>query len=439
MDKRVGFPADKEFADRKAAFKAILDELAGIAGLEAALAKLAELPLPQLSDAEWATVECFARLLKLAAGQLWLVFQEAGEVDFVEIAARAGQALGDDEAPTDLAQALDYRIRHLLVDEFQDTSPGQVELLERLMRGWMPGDGRTLFVVGDPMQSIYRFRKADVGLFLNVRQRGIGDLPLEALRLYRNNRSFAGIVDWVNAAFPAIFPAEDAPASGAVRYAEAAATREARADAAVTVHPLIAPAGGDATAAEARLALDLIRAARRDCPDGRVAVLVRARSHLDALVAEIRRAAPDLRFSAVDIESLAGRQHVQDLLTLFFALHHRADRVHWLALLRAPWCGLTLADLHALAAGDRQRTLWQLMHDDERLAALSADGRSPPAAGPRRAGAGLRRARPPASAPLARRRLADARRAALPGISQRRWPTSRRFSTSSTGSPQPAR
>jgi ATP-dependent helicase/nuclease subunit A len=70
--------------------------------------------------------KCFSRLLRLAAGQLWLAFQEAGEVDFIEIAARAGLALGDDEAPTDLAQALDYRIRHLLVDEFQDTSPTQV-------------------------------------------------------------------------------------------------------------------------------------------------------------------------------------------------------------------------------------------------------------------------------------------------------------------------
>jgi ATP-dependent exoDNAse (exonuclease V) beta subunit len=67
---------------------------------------------------------------------------------------------------------------------------------------------------------------------------------------------------------------------------------------------------------------------------------------------------------------------VQDLLTLFRALHHRADRVHWLALLRAPWCGLTLADLHALAAGDTQRTVWQLLNDEVRLAALSADGRN---------------------------------------------------------------
>ena len=118
----------------------------------------------------------------------------------------------------------------MLVDEFQDTSPTQVALIEKLTRGWMPDDGRTLFVVGDPMQSIYRFRKADVGLFLRVRERGIGDLRLEHLRLFRNNRSFPGIVDWVNTAFPSIFPPQDVPEMGAVCYAESAATRPARPD-----------------------------------------------------------------------------------------------------------------------------------------------------------------------------------------------------------------
>ncbi len=375
VTKATGFPAGREFADAKAAIIALLDELRARTGLAEALAQLRTLPQPRLSDAEWATVECFAHLLRLAAAQLWLVFQEAAEVDFIEVAARAGQALGDDEAPTDLAQALDYRIQHLLVDEFQDTAPGQVELLERLMRGWAPGDGRTLFVVGDPMQSIYRFRKADVGLFLRVRERGIGGLCLEHLRLARNNRSFPAVVDWVNAAFPAIFPASDSPEAGAVRYAEAAATRTPRPDAGVAIHPVIAPEGGDAAAAEAAVVVDLILAARREAPGERVAVLVRARSHLDALAAALRRDAPGLRFQAVDIESLADRQHVQDLLTLYRALSHRADRVHWLALLRAPWCGLTLADLHALFAGDKASTAWQLMHDPARVAALSDDGR----------------------------------------------------------------
>ena len=374
VNKNIGFPAGPEFADQKKAMLELLGELRGVAGLDDALAVLVKLPQPELSDAEWATVECFSRLLRLAAGQLWLAFQEAGAVDFIEIAARAGLALGDDEAPTDLAQALDYRIRHLLVDEFQDTSPSQVALLEKLTRGWTPDDGRTLFVVGDPMQSIYRFRKADVGLFLRLRERGIGDIRLGHLRLYRNNRSYPGIVDWVNAAFPGIFPAADSPEAGAVRYADSAATRPARVDSGVIVHPVIERAGDDSAAEEARCVLAVIRQARAAAPDERIAVLVRARTHLDALVSEIRRSAPDLRFQAVDIEGLDGRQHVQDLLTLFRALHHRADRVHWLALLRAPWCGLKLADLHALAADDRESTIWQLIQDEARVARLSDDG-----------------------------------------------------------------
>jgi len=380
LTKNIGFPADKAFKPQKEAMLELLAQLAGVDGLEARLGLLGGLPWPELNEAEWATVECFSRLLRLAAGQLWLAFQEAGEVDFIEIAARAGMALGEDEAPTDLAQALDYRIRHLLVDEFQDTSPTQVALIEKLTRGWMPDDGRTLFVVGDPMQSIYRFRKADVGLFLRVRERGIGDIRLEHLRLFRNNRSFPGIVDWVNSAFPGIFPPEDGPETGAVRYAESAATRPARPDSGVEVHALLErpgrdlPQGDGAGEAEARRLLAIIRQARAEAPDERIAVLVRARSHLDGLVAEIRRSAPDLRFQAVEIEGLADRQHIQDLLTLFRALGHRADRVHWLALLRAPWCGLRLADLHVLAADDKRQTLWQLMQDEARVARLSADG-----------------------------------------------------------------
>ncbi|MBP5996520.1 MAG: UvrD-helicase domain-containing protein [Azonexus sp.] len=375
LTKNDGFPAGSEGKPYKDAMLTALEGFSGDAELAAALARTATLPAPDLSDPEWSTVTVFARLLQLAAGQLWLAFQEAGEVDFIEIAARASLALGDDEAPTDLAQALDYRISHLLVDEFQDTSPLQVELLEKLTRGWPPDDGRTLFVVGDPMQSIYRFRKADVGLFLRVRTDGIGDIRLENLRLFRNNRSHPGIVDWVNRTFPQVFPAADSPERGAVRYAESAATRPARADSSVTIHPLFATDPDTAQRAEALRILDLIRSTRRDYPDERIAVLVRARSHLDALVATIRQQAPDLRFQAVDIEGLDGRQHVQDLLILAHALFHRADRINWLALLRAPWCGLTLADLHVLAADDKHSTVWLLMQDETRIARLSADGR----------------------------------------------------------------
>lgn len=363
-----GFPADKESKPQKEKF---LEILAGIDAAQlTALQRIRQ--LPQANHEHDDVVRALARLAKLAAAELWLVFREHGEVDFIELAARAIAALGDEADPSELGLRLDYRIRHLLVDEFQDTSPTQIELLQRLTAGWQPDDGRTLFLVGDPMQSIYRFRKADVGLFLHVAERGIGALALESLRLSRNNRSCPEVVAWINARFPEVFPPVDEPVRGEIRYREFVATRESLPAAGVTLHPVVL---ARSEGSEAARIIDIIAAEWAVDPARTIAVLVRAKDHLTPLVAAIRRHPAGWRFSAVDIEALAGRQAVQDLIALTRALHHRADRVHWLAVLRAPWCGLTLADLHALAGDAHQATIWSLLADDERLARLSADGR----------------------------------------------------------------
>ncbi len=372
-NKNQGLPPGDEAKPHK---KLLGDFVATLAERDvAALARVAGLPEPKFSDEEWHTVEALSALLAVAAADLWTVFNAAGEVDFIEVARRALLALGDAEQPTDLALALDYRIRHLLVDEFQDTSPTQVELLQRLIGGWSAGDGRTLFAVGDPMQSIYRFRKADVGLFLRVAECGVGGLSLERLRLARNNRSAPLVVDWINNNFRSVFPDDDNVFDGAIRYRDFAATRAGDAGSGVFVHPVVAEKEMDdaaAAALEAATVLDVIAGVRRAAPDADIAVLVRARSHLAALVAAARHAG--LRFEAVEIEALAARQPVQDLLSLTRALFHRADRVHWLAILRAPWCGLTLADLLALAGDDHKATVWQLMQDEERVGRLSPSG-----------------------------------------------------------------
>lgn len=375
-------PANKEY---KQCLKDALATL-GAADLGPLLARIRELPDPVLGHAEAAIVQDLARLLQLAYGNLWLTFIREKMVDHTEIASRALAALGDFEQPTDLAQQLDYQIRHLLVDEFQDTSPTQVALLEKLTASWNPDSGQTLFLVGDPMQSIYRFRKADVGLFIRVRQNGIGPIHPISLQLYQNNRSNDNIVTWVNQTFSQVFSNKDDATRGAVCFSPAVASKPHASDAGVCIHPVISgdrdPESGEevprslANQREAALIIRLIKEARAERPEGTVAVLVRARSHLDALVALLRAEDDPIPFQAVEIDALAARQPIQDLVALTRALHHQGDRINWLALLRAPWAGLCLKDLHQLVAHDHAQTIWSLMQDDTLINQLSDDGQA---------------------------------------------------------------
>ncbi|PPC87976.1 MAG: exodeoxyribonuclease V [Methylotenera sp.] len=324
-----------------------------------------------------ANIKAFAQLLQLATAHLWTTFQAANEVDFVAIAQSASYALENERGATDLALKLDYKIAHLLVDEFQDTSPTQMRLIEQLTLGWQPDDGRTLFCVGDPMQSIYRFRKADVSLFLQASKFGIGQLPLTPLKLTRNNRSHPQVVRWINTTFKSIFPTADNITQAAISYRTFIATKDASADEGVCVHPLVLDSDEESEQAkliEARYVADLITTEQKNNPENKIVVLVRSRNHLNDLVSVIRRDYAHIRFQAVEIESLNDRQTVLDALSLTRAMLHRADRVHWLNMLRAPWCGLTLADLHSLAHDNHFATIWQLMQDENRLQMLSSDG-----------------------------------------------------------------
>ena len=369
-----GFPPgkDKEAKARAQQFKdrhaAMVAELSTVEALSDALALLRMLPPPRYNETQWQALGAIVQLLPLAVAELKLVFAARGQVDFVEIAQGALTALGTEDAPTDLLLSLDYRIRHVLVDEFQDTSFTQFGLLERLTAGWQRDDGRTLFLVGDPMQSIYRFREAEVGLFLRARRQGIGTVELEPLTLSANFRSQAGIVEWVNDAFSRIMPRAESVSAGAVPYTPSHPVHPSQPDA-VQMHPFF-----DADAEqEARRVVELVKSAQARNPDGTIAVLVRGRSHLQAIVPQLNRS--ELRFRAIEIEPLGHRQVVQDLLALTRALAHPADRSAWLAVLRAPWCGLTLADLVVLAEGDFGTTVWELTENEDRVRHLSADGR----------------------------------------------------------------
>ncbi len=313
--------------------------LIAIPGLQDALWALYNAPPAEYSAERWQALEAILALLKPAVAHLKIAFAEKNSCDFVEFAHGALRALGSVDDPSDLLLQLDQRISHILVDEFQDTSVSQFELLEKLTAGWQEGDGRTLFLVGDPMQSIYRFREADVSLFLQSKHSGVGSVALESLTLRTNFRSQENLVAWFNDAFARVLPPEADEASGAIPYSPAAPK-----------HP---PLDGPATQwhcfydriAEASEVVSLVRSS-----PGKKAILVRNRAHLDEIVPALKDAG--LRFKAVEIEQLGEKQVVQDLFALTRALSHLGDRIAALAILRAPWCGLSLSDLHLLCGTD---------------------------------------------------------------------------------------
>src|SRR5690606_15458708 len=299
------------------------------------------------TDAQWRVLEAINGLLPHAVVCLQEQFRDRGEVDFAELAIRARQALGGDDDPTDLTMRLDCQVRHLLVDEFQDTAHSQIDLLLRLTRGWEPGDGRSLFLVGDPMQSIYAFREAEVGHFLAVRDHGLGPLQLQSLRLSANFRSQAGVVNWVNDAFRGIFPAEDRPAVGAIAFEPSQPTRQELPGDAIRLHAF----GQGEREEEATRVLELVKQGLDDPDNHSTAILVRGRRHLVAILPALRAA--NISFRAVELESLEARPEIQDLLALTRAIINPADNAALFSVCRAPWCGLSLAGLHALAEAGR--------------------------------------------------------------------------------------
>ena len=370
VTKTEGFPTTD--AAMKTRMQEALRSLAEDSSVCEQLLAVLKLPGAAYSDSQWQILESLLDVLPLAVAELQVIFQTRGEADYVEAALRALQALGTADEPTDLALVFDYRLRHILIDEFQDTSFAQLDLLERLTAGWTPGDGRTLFCVGDPMQSIYRFRQAEVGLFLQLQREGLRNVPLTPLTLRANFRSSERIVDWLNKVFPAVLAPHDDAGLGAVRYSASVAVNPDR-PRGVQVHTLFSRDEQD----EANRVVDIIRQALDADEQGTIAVLVSARSHVGNIGMQLHRAG--ISFRAVEIEALRERPVVQDLIALTRALVHLGDRTAWLAVLRAPWCGATLHDLHQLCEAQPDATIAHLLEmfvaPDAVISLRDVDGR----------------------------------------------------------------
>jgi len=412
VDKNLGFPSDRKL--EKARIMALIAQLGALQGFEAALCEANNLPPAQYTDDDWRIVQACFTVLRRASGELKVVFAETGTADYTEVAQIAAAVLtGEDGIPGEGALAAADNIKHLLVDEFQDTSRKQHRLLEKLIAAWPSRAGRTCFVVGDPMQSIYLFREADAELFGRVERLGLeieDDLPLvfDTAHLTANFRTERGLVTTLNSTFDEVFKVDD---GSGVRFARAEAARteghpawESAQGARMELHVEFMPASRGGTSADrdrgkeerevaqqkqtaeiveliARHTAQIEATRQRNADNSasrrekyRVAVLGRTKKALASVAAALRKAA--IPFRAVDLEQLNDRPEVMDALALGRALMNCEDRVAWLGVLRAPWCGLALHDLHTLTSGDDDALILKPVLDlmRQRANLLSADG-----------------------------------------------------------------
>ena len=360
LTKANGFPADL-----KAQKLTVLDALSTLSGqteLERLLGGVKYLPELDFAEDQIQALDSIAQVLKIAVAQLNILFETQQSGDFIQVALDADQALSDHDA-TDVALFLDYKIQHLLIDEFQDTSSTQFALIEKLIANWQPNDTKTVFLVGDPMQSIYLFRQSQVGLFLQVRSSGIANLKPEFLQLTTNFRSDKVVVETNNAYFSSIFPKIENAQDGAICYAHSSANLVATRQGCVKFYPF----AHRQYAQEAQQVREIV-----EQNNGReVAILVRNRSHLSKIVPALKAAS--IEFEALKTAPLKQALFTRDLIALSRAMISLGDKLAWLAVLRAPWCGLLLADILSVAEVEHQ-IIFEALGKSDFLQTLSTDG-----------------------------------------------------------------
>jgi len=303
----------------------------------------------------------------LARGALdqFHTLMNARGVDFMELELAALRAFRQVDRPGESLIFYHEHLRHILVDEAQDMNDTQVRILSALTEGWESDDGRTVFIVGDPKQSIFRFRRAEVSLFESLKSEGLpreGEfpLPLRALSLSANFRSRASLVKFANAAFERIMRAPN-PAFDEVAFKASDPVRNDAPTKELLQKPVILglfhcrhannkqsdlPRKPEARYQEARYVADRIVSLHQKDSKATIAVLIPARTHLTPYVTAMEALAIPVRL--MEGIPMLDCPEIRHLLNLFKALIRPHDDVAWAGALRAPWVCAPLSILEQI-------------------------------------------------------------------------------------------
>jgi ATP-dependent helicase/nuclease subunit A len=299
--------------------------------------------------------------------------RRSGELEFHDLLVLARAMLRDPDQGWSVRTSLRGRYAHLLLDEFQDTDPIQCDIAVLLASG-DPDAGEQewekvtiepgrLFVVGDPKQSIYRFRRADIAAFLTAQDA----FDAVAVQLTCNFRTTAPIIDWCNHVFSQLITLQ--PGSQP-EYKSLDATRPAAPSGQGVVLLGVEPHEGrlDADALRELEATDVVAAIStalnqgwsvdtgdgwRPCRLGDICVLLPARTSLGHLEDALERAG--IAYRAETSSLVYGSREIRDLLAVLTAVDDPTDELALVTALRTPLLGCGDDDLYTfrIAYGGR--------------------------------------------------------------------------------------
>ncbi len=305
-----------------------------------------------------------------------------GSIEFHDLLVLARRVLADSAATR---RSLHERYSRVLLDEFQDTDPIQLAIAVRLTadpddpaqeHDWTalaPRPGR-LFIVGDPKQSIYRFRRADIAQYLSA----AGQIGADTELLSANFRSSAAVIDWVNAVFGELI--EHVPDAQPDYQALSMCRPEPHGHGSVHVlgideHDDLPARGGadqlrereaDEVAAAVAAALadgwsvgdrdDAGQRVLRPCRPGDIAILLPARTSLPALESALRRL--DLPYRAENSSVVYTTTEIRHLMLALRAADDASDELALVAALRTPLYGCSDVELYEWRRSGGTWSIW---------------------------------------------------------------------------------
>ncbi len=265
------------------------------------------------------------------------------------------------------------RYKFIMVDEFQDTNPLQEELIRLLIGGRIdaPISGNKLFIVGDPKQSIYRFRGADVTVFKKVLAeiKAVG----QEIQLNKNFRSRRKIIDFVNHFFTEVFGSQDNPYD--LEYQESEFYRQENQEEVCVEFMLLDNAelkneGLNARVEEAQqLAekiVEMVHGQKKLTSEenlnqlpkaatihfGDICILFQALSNIQIYEEALQRL--QIPYTVINGHGFYERQEIRDLINLLRVVDNPDLMLQWVGVLRSPFCSLSDDEIYQIitAGGD---------------------------------------------------------------------------------------